>query len=308
MKKIILLTLVCLGFVALAAAQDKAQEGADPFVNKRGIALLPVAGDFALGIDAAPFLQYVGNIFNGTQNNAAPFANGINNTIYAKYFLEDKVAIRAKLGLRFTTEKYKQTIPDDYARTIDPTNLAATAVDVYNQRVQGISLNVGYEMRRGKGRVQGFYGGEARLGYSKVSHLYDYGNAITENNQNPTTFAFMGTGNGVPFINPTYVSPNNANMLQGYRMLKSSGGTEFRMGVGAFAGVEYFFAPQISIGAEFTLALEYSIKGQDNITSEGYVGSGVQEFEYRARSNNDNAFYTGLRTTPGGFLFLMFHF
>jgi hypothetical protein len=56
MKKIILSMLLCIVSLSYVAAQES--EGSpNPFVNKRGISYLPDAGDFALGVDASPFLS-----------------------------------------------------------------------------------------------------------------------------------------------------------------------------------------------------------------------------------------------------------
>jgi hypothetical protein len=52
------------------------------YVNKRGVYLLPQAGDFALGVDATPFLEYLGNLFSGSYD--APMFGG--GSIYGKYF------------------------------------------------------------------------------------------------------------------------------------------------------------------------------------------------------------------------------
>ena len=41
----------------------------DGLTSKKGEAYLPEAGDWALGFDANPFLNYAGNMFNGSLNN-----------------------------------------------------------------------------------------------------------------------------------------------------------------------------------------------------------------------------------------------
>ena len=62
---------------------------------------LPTAGNFALGVDATPIFNYIGNLFNGT--NTAP---GNSNTldlsssaIYGKYYLSDRLAVRGTLAI-----------------------------------------------------------------------------------------------------------------------------------------------------------------------------------------------------------------
>lgn len=291
MKKIIILAAFCIGIMLPAISQEGS---ANPVVNKKGVALLPEAGDFAIGIEANPFLKYFGNIFNQAGTNSAPVFSGVNQTLYGKYFLSDRTAIRVKLAFDFSQTKLKQTLRDDYALLIDETNIAATTIDTYKKANRGLLLTAGYEMRRGKGRLQGFYGGEFNVGFLSVKDNFIYGNAITADFSNPSTTAFAGV--------------NNTTVIQGDRMLENKKGAIFSIGLGGFAGVEYFFAPQISIGGELGLGFTYDIKGQDEIKTEGWVNSSVQEYNYRNRSQADTAFETGIRTIPSGNIFLIFHF
>lgn len=297
MKKLIILTLLCFGLVVPAIAQDAEGGKADPKKTRRGLELLPKAGDISLGISANPFLGYLGGFMGGNSTANVPGFNGVDGyefkdqQIYMKYFLEDNVAVRAKLHMNFSKTKNKETVRDDHAYFADPTNSAATAIDTKIKSINEIGLNLGYEMRRGRGRVQGFYGGEVLLGYGRTNYSYEYGNPITEANQEPTTAASMG-------LNPT----------KGYRELEEKGGRTFYAGLGAFVGVEYYFTPMISIGGELGLGFIYKIKGQDEIKTEGYLGDGVQEYEYRARKFADDAFQTGFGTKATGSIFVMFHF
>lgn len=288
MKKIIITTILCLSVLIPVVAQDT--QVADPTVNKRGTALLPKAGDFAIGIEATPLLQYLGGFMGGNSNTAT--FDGFDQTIYMKYFLQDNAAIRAKLRLNLTQTKSKETINNDYTTSSDPTNVAATTIDTKTNSNKDIELRVGYELRRGKGRVQGFYGADVNFFYNKAKDKYKYGNPITESNQTPTT-------NNV--WNPTVLS-------QGYRILENNGGAVLGAGIGAFTGIEYFFAPQISVGAELGLGLNYFIKGQDEFTTEGFLGNEIKKYEYRDRNANDAAFETGLKTKINGNIFIMFHF
>jgi len=41
----------------------------EPLKNKHGVLVMPEAGELALGFDAAPFLRYAGNLFNGDNNS-----------------------------------------------------------------------------------------------------------------------------------------------------------------------------------------------------------------------------------------------
>ncbi len=298
MKKIIALFSLCLCVGMTAMAQevvviDESSETSAAYVNKRGIPLLPKAGDFAFGVDATPFLQYFGNFFNGAGSNAAPVFNGVNNTIYGKYFLEDNRAIRAKLRLNVYRDEFKGTVKDNTETSDNPLNPYATVVDVEKVSTQDVDLFVGYEFRRGRGRVQGFYGGEVGLGYGGGKAVYDYGNEMTELNQSPATTNFDG------------------NLLAtNRRVTEQKYGNEFRASLAGFVGVEYFFAPQISIGGELNLGLSYSILGQSERTIQAFdaASNEIQTFSERKRYSSDHAGTVGLRTITSGSIFLMFHF
>src|SRR3989344_4211232 len=90
-------------FVAaiFAATATFAQDG---LTSKKGEAYLPEAGDWAIGFDANPFLNYAGNLFNGNTGNsigagATWFAP--NAAIYGKYFKDEKTAYRVMVRLGF---------------------------------------------------------------------------------------------------------------------------------------------------------------------------------------------------------------
>jgi hypothetical protein len=79
----------------------------DQIQNKKGIDILPVKGEFAIGIDASPFLSYIGDLFGSNNKNTSLNGNKFltdyfgSNTIYGKYMISDKNAIRA--NMRITT-------------------------------------------------------------------------------------------------------------------------------------------------------------------------------------------------------------
>ena len=66
MKKSIALVALAFG-VSSAFAQDLTSKKGEPF--------LPEAGDYMIGIDANPFLNYLGNFFGKTVANTAPTFN-----------------------------------------------------------------------------------------------------------------------------------------------------------------------------------------------------------------------------------------
>ncbi|MDR1417229.1 MAG: outer membrane beta-barrel protein [Prevotellaceae bacterium] len=276
MKRIIASFFLCMGMLAVATAQES--QPAEP-------KYLPEAGDFALGIDAAPFLEYVGGFFS--QNGAKAPTFGLQGQgIYAKYFLESDRAIRAKLRLDIYSESYKKDIQNDEAVSANPPTPDATTIDTRKQGVTSVDLSVGYEFRRGRSRVQRFYGGELGLGLGKNSSTYEYGNPMTVANPSPST----------AFSNPSS------------RPLEEKGGLNFTFRLGGFVGVEYFIANKLSLGGEFTLGLKASIQGQDEATVQRVEAGEVREFATRSRNANDVSSSFGVRTEAGGSIFLIFHF
>ena len=61
----------------------------------------------------------------------------------------------------------------------------------------------------------------------------------------------------------------------------------------AFVGVEYFIAPKLSIGAEFTWGFMYTMTGEGVQTNEQYDAGNVVEREYKSASSNDFNLDTG---------------
>jgi hypothetical protein len=295
MKKAIMLLSLCVG-VAFAA---QAQEGSTsaPVLNKRGVALLPQKGDFAIGIEATPFLEYAGNFFSMAGNNQAPTFEGINNTIYGKYFWKnDKEAIRASLHMNFRRQTFKGVVTDDETIANDPLNVNATVVDVMKDGGYDVELWAGYEFRRGHGRLQGFYGGELGLGLGRDMNTYEYANPMTALNTMPSTENF------------------GSNIIGGtQRILEDKSDPTFTFGLGAFAGVEYFFAPQMSIGGELNLRFAFESVRQSEVTTEEWdaANGNVREETLRNSSwgnGGGRAKHTRLNTVTGGNIFLMFYF
>ncbi|NQX97221.1 MAG: hypothetical protein HRT73_04970 [Flavobacteriales bacterium] len=72
----------------------------DGLTSKKGEAYLPEAGDWALGFDANPFLNYAGNMFNGSLNNTLnlPWYSA-NNTIYGKMYKDETTAYRMQVRI-----------------------------------------------------------------------------------------------------------------------------------------------------------------------------------------------------------------
>lgn len=235
---------------------------------------LPEAGDVTIGINAVPFLNYLGNMFGKTQNNSinpaeiggVPAVPGLNNptmSIFGKYFLTDQTALRLNVGVGINSTTQSNYAQDDAAVAEDPLSVDKVE-DSYKYRNSGMSVAVGYEWRRGGKRLQGFWGGQAILAYSNSKHFFGYGNAITEVNQDPTQY---DDNNNWTF--PT-TQPTLDNIGGNSRLLMQSDGSSWTYGVGGFVGVEYYIAPKISIGCEMSLNLLWTTGSKKYQKSERF--------------------------------------
>lgn len=209
-----------------------------------GSPILPEAKDFSISVDANPFLDYVGNMFNNSSSNTAPaFAFNADKplSLYGKYFITDMSAYRATFRLGFSSSSDK-----------DPDSLLNN--DVFKSSDFNLALGLGKEWRRGKGRLQGIYGAEALINFSTASATFEYDNGDSE---------------------------------------ELSGGSSFGLSARAFVGVEYFFAPKMSIGAEYGYALGFSSTGATE-----YIGTfGGTKIEETLAGGNS----FGLDTDASGF-------
>jgi hypothetical protein len=278
MKNIIIL-LMLLCFVP-AFAQDTEQPAT---TSKSGVAILPAAGDIAIGADALPYLNYLGNIFNNTANNT--LALGSNN-LYFRYHLTDNSAVRAILSVVSTKNITRNYVQDDAAVLADPlTN--AVVEDKSTTVVNGYALNVGYMMTRGTGRLQGFYGAQVGYGFNRTTMSYQYGNNITIANTAPTTFQWGRVAE---------------------RKLEVDNGITQNLGLGIFAGVEYYFLPKICVGGEVALSYGYQWSSQSNSKNEKMIGGKIVEIDKQVSPGNKFFSLTTFRPATYGGLYLMFHF
>lgn len=300
MKKFIFVLMVCMLHVVGVNAQEDSQS--KPKLKKQKV-YLPEKGDVSLGINVAPVLQYVGNLFNGSTNNklsalgGQPVVEGMTGyeksimpdvSIMGKYMISDKWGVKANLGVMLRSNMDKQYVRDDEAFLLDPLS-EKKVVDRRKTSRSGASLMVGAEYRKGKRRVQGVFGAGVLLGVQSTKTTYSYGNEITQINQKPT-------------------SAWNDTASNGYRILSSKTASDVFFGVTGSAGFEWFFAPKMALGAEVNLNLYYVKGGQEYKKSSGYNLSTEQmETRYDLTSPGNDVFYFGTENL-GGALYVSFYF
>lgn len=260
---------------------------------------LPEEGDWAVGFDAKPLLNFIGNTLNGATNNLVdPFGgeptlvdNGPTVSLMGKYMLTDNFAVKANLGVLLKSNKEAYYIQDDAATILDPLSNAKVA-DYKSTKQSGLSFMAGVEYRLGKKRIQGVFGGGLLLGIKNEVVKYSYGNKMTDINQNPTV---AGAFSGV--------------WTENYRTLKQySKAPNFYAGLVGTAGVEFFVAPMVALGAEVSLVAAYNINQQTYTYSEGYNPS-TEVIERKTDLVSPMTGSFNLETKNlGGSLYLSFYF
>src|ERR1051326_1971584 len=205
-------------------------------VSRKGEPYLPDSAEWAVGIDATPIITYFGNFFHGNSVNASPTwgYTGTPFAITGKYFKNKKTAYRmlVRAGGGIST-KSNYVIKDDQTGTPDP---SITVTDQLKTTYHNIVLGFGKEYRRGKTRLQGYYGWMALIGQGGKTDTYSYGNNFSNTNPTPTSTVWTA---GDSASNPTS------------RITKMTYGTTWMLGMRGFIGAEYFIFPKIAVGAEF---------------------------------------------------------
>ncbi|MBL7931255.1 MAG: hypothetical protein JNL60_05120 [Bacteroidia bacterium] len=330
MKK--LTTLLLAGCVSSAFAQD--------LTSKKGEQMLPEEKDWAIGIDATPFLDYMGNFFGKTTTNNAPTFNFLNynQTITGKYFVDAQTAYRASLRIGLGSNTQRNMVADRYfvapqvANPTDPNvttgypSAAPLKENSWKQSRTNIGLAVGMEKRRGKTRLQGYYGAELGINFSSSKDKYTYGNALSTDTAGANFPVYVenadNMGNNLTFFTQNQIpgiitSPNSTNVNA--RVTERKNGAIFSFGVRAFVGVEYFILPKISLGGEFGWGLALSTGGKSKTTYEsmGQAGSanapsevvdkttieGAKQGAFQLDTDNSNSIFG-----PSASLRLNFHF
>lgn len=263
MKKSVLTVALILGAATTTMAQDKQYT--------------PESGDWAVGIDATPFLSYFGNFIGGNDGNAAPSWNFLTNnqTITGKYFAEDDMAYRGSLRLGFGSSTASGMVGQSGAAAPTFPALPTLVEDTYKSGYTNIGLAGGLEWRKGSGRLQGYYGGELGISVSSTSETYTYGNAVVATDGTiPATTNF-----GSNITTDTY--GNDA------RVTETSSGTTFGVGLRGFIGAEYFVLPKLSIGGEFGWGLMFTSTGASSTITESSDGTalGTQDIQGSSSSS-----------------------
>lgn len=267
MRKIFL--TLAMGAIAMSysVAQDSdetASMDADVLTSKKGVAILPTTDAWGVSINGSGILDFFGTAFNGNAFSSSAgtfqFVNG-GQQIRVKMFKDASTAYRAGININYNSSS---AIGFQTQNGATGTGVAQVAQveDKYTNSSAQIELMAGMEMRRGQGRLQGYYGGQAWISMGGGNtDKFEYGNAYDAANN-----ADLGDGAGETSFSAELAANgsglgNNLNIANSYRVLKRTESGGFGVGVAAFIGAEFFFAPQMSIGGEFTWGLGLNMGG-----------------------------------------------
>ncbi len=248
---------------------------------------LPQKGNFAIGADVTPVLNFMGNIFNGTIDNELEIASPL---IYAKYYLTDNTALRTVLGINSSSKSQLLYVQDDAAKFANPLS-NAQVTDNKTDKVNEYYLSVGLQKFIGQNRLRGFYGAQLFTQYNKNKSTYEYGNPMTSLNPTPSaSFAYVG----------------------GERKLSEVTANDFVVGAGGIAGFEYFIAPRLCIGGEVSLNFMYTQSLQTYQKSEKIASGKVVAVDKALTAGGHEFSFQTLSFEPGSFqhvgLYVMLHF
>ncbi|MES2627954.1 MAG: hypothetical protein V4616_03200 [Bacteroidota bacterium] len=255
--------------LAVAALAVSLTGFSQDLMSKKGEAILPEAGDYALGFDAVP-------LFNALKFNDAnaKIAAGYPNQYFGvmmKRFTDAKTAWRfgVRLGLASTT--FKEDVNEFNSGVEDAGNTVENRITTTGFDV---TLSLGQEFRRGNTRVQGYYGYEGLVSLRSNRTNVDYGNNLDDlTASNP----YVGTNAGYGTDSTTFLNSGRS-------------GVGFGVGARAFVGVEYFIAPKISLNAEYGFAAVFNTsgRGEREITTVNAGDTDTQTIEGTTRTNTFN--------------------
>ena len=290
MKKI-LLTILSVCVAAGMSAQEMKQ-------------YVPESGDWSVGMNLKPLINYMGGLFNQSagvsinQIGGEAVTAGVDGyvmnptvSIMGKYMITDNFAVRANLGVNVNNVTDRAYVRDDKAFFLNPLS-QNKLVDSRLTKNMGMSLMAGVEYRVGEKRIQGVFGGGLLFAFQNESKSYTYGNAMTEINQRPSSeFGLFATDGGY------------------YRTLKNWNSTaDIYAGLALTAGVEYFVAPKVALGAEVSLCGYYKFGNQSYSQYEWYNdATEAVEIWTELNSPGNRGFHLATQNL-GGSLYLSFYF
>ncbi|MGP8214800.1 MAG: hypothetical protein ACLQQ4_04480 [Bacteroidia bacterium] len=312
MKKLILTATLAICALGLFA------QGSDQLISKKGEMYLPESGDWSISFSADPFLNYFGNFLSSAGNHAPvlAFPDGNTNTIMGKYFVDNQTAYRGILRIGINSAGQDNYVNEDVTTAPTPPALPSTVTDHASWAQHFVGLGAGYEKRRGKTRLQCYYGGEFMFFLAGSSYTYTYGNAYTSTFQSPNSTTWSAPSPTANLANPSITpigSGGPGTNIEGDvgRLLSVDYGSTFGLNLQGFIGFEYFFMPKISVGGEYTWGITFSSTGKGTENLEVANGSASTTVSASTGASSTFSLDSGLNSVwgnSGGDLYINFHF
>jgi hypothetical protein len=208
--------------------------------NKKGAQILPESGDWSISVKADPFISFATNLITGFAGVSDP------GSVTFGQYQEDQTLVFKKFTSNTTADRFivnfGHTSNTSIASVSELDEAGAVIADQYvdnksRVRTSHIGLGYGKEFRKGSSRLQGYYGADAMLFLEGGSTTNTYGNDIVRTQE-------------------------------ASRLLKTKDGLKLGLGARGFLGAEYFFAPKMSLGAEFGYGLSVYSQGSGKSTTE----------------------------------------
>ena len=152
MKKIILSLVAVFAFGAVSAQN---------LVSSKGEQYLPKQGDWSIGFNAGNALRYVGNAFNGNQNNSsADLFEGQNVVSFGQGVFSSTTSVITFVGKKFDTDNTATRYIASFNFNFEKQK------DVDGTTQFGLVAGYGKEWRKGTTRLQGYYGVDGLVGFA----------------------------------------------------------------------------------------------------------------------------------------------
>ena len=152
MKKIILSLVAVFAFGAVSAQN---------LVSSKGEPYLPKQGDWSIGFNAGNALRYVGNAFNGNQNNSsADLFEGQNVVSFGQGVFSSTASVITFVGKKFDTDNTATRYTASFNFNFEKQK------DVDGTSSFGLVAGYGKEWRKGTTRLQGYYGVDGLVGFA----------------------------------------------------------------------------------------------------------------------------------------------
>lgn len=230
---------LCIYFFCVLTIAASAQE----ITGKRGETILPEKGDWCISFDAVPFLLYAGDLLNNSGNNTTQpeFPNGYDHTLVLKKYKEDNRALRLKLRFGLSADKF-----DTIVVGLSSTNPEPSVTDSRLITQRNIAVGVGFQKSGGRGRLRGYRGLELLIKFSGKTTTYTYGDG--------------------PLTSQVWMHTNTFGQGAGVTEVKE--GNKMGLNLRYLLGAEFFFAPKMSLSAEYSWGINYFVIGEATRVSE----------------------------------------